>query len=401
MKLQVHGRLVLVVGVLAAAALSVLPSTSASAVDLADGVVVVSSSQYTSADYLYIVGEVRNDTAGNVRFVRVTATYFNETGGVLGTDFSYTVHDILVPGQKSPFRVMRNIPPGYARYELAVQYSATSNIPVPPLAILSTREWTDSLGSLWLVGEVQNTTATTLQYVKVIITLYDLTGTVVNAEYHYAYIDPLLPGQKSPFKALFFSGPMAYETRTISTAADISSSQPPNLRSTNVTHYVDTWGWLHFAGLVRNDGVADAKFVRAIVTLYDGAGNVVNCDYGYTDPSTIPAAGAAAFEVIFMGNYAGWSSYALYPPESAEPLPTPTATGTAVPTSTRTATATNTSTATRTPTSTPTQTATDTPTQTPTQTPTGTATATPTEIPSRFLIYLPVLTRQSGAASGL
>lgn len=208
MGLQARAKRFIVGSVLVAAALSVLLCVRASAVDLADGVVVVSSSQYQSGDYLYVVGEVRNDTAGNVRFVRIPGTYFNESGGVLGTDCSYTEHDVLIPGQNSPYVIVRTTPPGYSRYELAVQYSTTTEVPVPPLAILSTREWTDSLGDLWLAGEVQNTTASTLKYVKVIVTLYDLAGTVVNVDYTYAYVDQLLPGQKSPFKTVFFSGPM-------------------------------------------------------------------------------------------------------------------------------------------------------------------------------------------------
>ncbi len=356
MRLQICAKRLLVVCMLVAAASLAALCVGASAGELAEGVVVVSSSQFVFGDYLYIVGEVRNDTAGNVQSVRVTATYFNETGGVLGTGLSYTQHDILTPGQVSPFRIAHTPPPGYSRCELAVQYSTTTEAPMPPLTILSTREWTDSTGSLWLVGEVQNTTASTLQYVKLAITLYDLTGTVTNADYTYASINPLLPGQKSPFRTYLIAGPTDYVTRTISTNVSISSSEPLNLRCVNVTHWVDSYGWPHFAGQVQNDGTAEAKFVQVVLTLYDDDGHIVNCDYGYTSPTTIPAGGVAAFEVYFAGNFAGWSSYALYPPESAVPIPT--ATGT------------------------------------------PTATVTPVLTPTRFRVYMPILVRSGGTQIG-
>lgn len=387
MRLQAHAKRLLVGFVLVATAFSVALYVGSSTSALADGVVILSSSEYQSGDYLYIVGEARNDTAGNVRFVRVTATYFNDSGGVLGTDYSYTKHDVLIPGQISPFKILRETPPGYDHYELAVQYSSTTQVPVPPLAIPSTREWTSSIGSLWLAGEVQNTTASTLEYVKLVITLYDPSGTVVNVDYCYAYIDLLLPGQKSPFKTVFSSGPVEYASRSISSDAETSTDEPPNLRSINVTHYIGQWGWPHFAGQVQNDGGTESRSVQAIVTLYDDAGRIVNCDYDYTDPSTIPGGSAAAFEVIFTSDFEGWSSYALYPPESAVPVPTLTRTSTPVPTHTRTATPTRTRTPTRTSTGTATRTATL------TQTPTSTATRTPTQAPSRFVVYLPILMR--------
>ncbi len=104
-------------------------------------------------------------------------------------------------------------------------------------------------------------------------------------------------------------------------------------------------------------------------------------------------------------NFIFVDALALYPDESAPPLPTPTPlppTATPIPTSTPTATATATSTptptATPTATATPTPTATSTPTATPTHTPTPTLTPspTPTATPSPTPTLTPTATPTPG-----
>jgi hypothetical protein len=339
-----------------------------------------------SGSYLYIVGEVRNNTAGNVRFVRISAVYYNGVGAVIGTTASYTEHDILEAGRVSPFDIMRETPPGYASYALAVEYSTTTQSPVPQLAILSTREWHDSLNTFWIVGEVQNTTGSSLKFVQPIITLYNQAGTVINVTYAFASIDILEPGQKSPFKALFLSGPTDYVTRTISTDAVLTSDVPPNLRTVGVSHYTDQFGWLHFAGQVQNLGAVPVQYPEVVLTLYDADGRIVNCDYDYTGPTTVPAGGTAAFEILLFDRFAGWTSYAIYPPEGAlTPTQTPTSIVIASPTATQTGA----------PTAAATPTSTASPTVTVSFAPTSTATLEParTLTPPRVL-YLPLVVRR-------
>ena len=367
---------------------SLPPAASAGA----EGVEVLSSSHFRSGDSLYIVGEVRNNTSGNVHFVRVAATYYNVSGAVLGTALSFTYHDVLTPGQVSPFDLTRSYLPGFSYYELAVGYSTTARQPPQQLAILSSREYTDPYGDRWLVGELQNTTADSLELVKLITTLYDAAGRVINVDYTYSHIGLLPPGQKSPFSTCFLAGPTAYVTRTLSTDGQVTTDIPPDLQTASVTHYVDALNRLHFAGQVQNLGTADEDWVEVVLTLYDQWGSVVNCDWDYTDPYTIPAGGSGVFEMILYSDYENWTSYALYPPESPPPTPTPTstptqtATGAWAPTQTATGTWTPTLTATGTPTATPTvpplPTATPTPTGTPAPTPTPTGTPAPTPTPS-------------------
>lgn len=314
--------------------LVVLPlSGSSSAGSSAAGVNVLSSSSYSSGSYLYIVGEARNDTASNVRFVRLTATYYDGIGAVLGTTSAYTQHDTLIPGQVSPFKITRATPAGFASYTLAVEYSTTTASPVPPLPVLSSRTWIATPGGLWVAGEIQNSTASNCKSVKIILTLYNAAGTVINVAYTSSTIDILLPGQKAPFRTSLSTGPTDFVTRTITTDARFTTDVPPNLRTISLNHHTDHLGWLHFAGQVQNLGAAPVANEDVVITLYDATGTLVNCATDPTDPSTIPAGGTAEFEVLFYSQFDGWTSYAIYPAESAA-LPTATPTATPGPTPT-------------------------------------------------------------------
>jgi len=55
--------------------------------------------------------------------------------------------------------------------------------------------------------------------------------------------------------------------------------------------------WLYVRGEILNKGTTDAKFVKAVITLYDQYGNVIGAMATYTNPSTVPAGGYAPFTV--------------------------------------------------------------------------------------------------------
>ena len=65
---------------------------------------ILSDNNYVaSTGSLHIVGEVINESYQPVRFVEITATFYDANNGVIGTDFTYTSPSTLQPGQKAPF----------------------------------------------------------------------------------------------------------------------------------------------------------------------------------------------------------------------------------------------------------------------------------------------------------
>jgi len=54
---------------------------------------------------LDIDGEIQNNGTESLDFVRVTATFYDETNSILGSDFTYTEPNTLEPGQTAPFKL--------------------------------------------------------------------------------------------------------------------------------------------------------------------------------------------------------------------------------------------------------------------------------------------------------
>lgn len=79
-----------------------VPTVTAGKVD------VKSEKKKTEYGYTKIVGEVINNTSKPVEFVKVTATFYDASGGVIATGFTYagdTASTQLEPGKTTPFEV--------------------------------------------------------------------------------------------------------------------------------------------------------------------------------------------------------------------------------------------------------------------------------------------------------
>jgi len=170
---------------------------------------------------------------------------------------------------------------------------ATATPAIPPLEILSHQSYTDG-GWFHVVGEVQNNSETAMDFVKIVITLYDESGGVVGTDFTYTELDVIPPGGKAPFSSGTdeFGDVASYEVQVQGSECDT-----PDQVLEVVSHdsYVDG-GWLHVRGEVKNSGEADQEFVKIVVTLYDASGAVVGADFSYTDLDVIPAGGTAPFE---------------------------------------------------------------------------------------------------------
>jgi len=81
----------------------------------------------------------------------------------------------------------------------------------------------------------------------------------------YVFIEVLRPGQRAPFGLYVTSGPTVFASYALSTEAEVTTYEPPNLRSLNVTHYIHQ-GELYFAGEVENLESTEAEAVQAFLT---------------------------------------------------------------------------------------------------------------------------------------
>jgi hypothetical protein len=72
------------------------------------GISILSSSSFMDdIGYYYVIGEVKNNSPkDSMNFVKITSTFYDDTGKVVGTDFTYTNVDVLRPAQKSSFEII-------------------------------------------------------------------------------------------------------------------------------------------------------------------------------------------------------------------------------------------------------------------------------------------------------
>ena len=171
----------------------------------ADSVTVISSSGFTDSigDY-HIVGEVQNTGSNTVDYVQITATYYNTNNQVVDTQFSFASLSYMQPGAKSPFDIIETtstLVPQISTNKLQVT-STTSGSITQGLEITSNSSYTDSIGDVHIVGQIQNTGSATSSATEIFATCYDSSGMVVDTGLTFANPQDISPGGTSPFEII-------------------------------------------------------------------------------------------------------------------------------------------------------------------------------------------------------
>jgi hypothetical protein len=75
--------------------------------DSAVAKIILNKIKYRSDKFSdYISGQIMNVGNGTAESIQVIFTYYDKTGNVIGSDYTYANQDSLKPGQKSPFNQM-------------------------------------------------------------------------------------------------------------------------------------------------------------------------------------------------------------------------------------------------------------------------------------------------------
>jgi hypothetical protein len=166
--------------------------------------------------------------------------------------------------------------------------------------ILSHSSFYDSLNTLWVVGEVENTGDIATQFTKVTATFYNSSNQVVAVETGYTEIDVLLPGRKSPFDIMLSEsdGSLKVYNYSLTVSWDnYAAGKPLALQILSNSSRIDELGYMHVLGEIKNTGSLTARFTKAIATIYDANGTVVGEASSYTEPSDINSNQTAAFDI--------------------------------------------------------------------------------------------------------
>lgn len=166
--------------------------------------------------------------------------------------------------------------------------------------ILSHTSYMDSFGYLHVVGEVQNVGDVAVKHVKIVVTFYDSSHVVIATDSSYSELDVILPSRKSPFDILFTETAQIPRIDHYSLTVTLSTtvSKPIGIQILSNSSYVDRWGYLHVVGEIKNIGSIRTTYVKIIATFYDSSGNVVDCDFAYSDPDELEPGQVAPFDIM-------------------------------------------------------------------------------------------------------
>jgi hypothetical protein len=160
---------------------------------------------------LTIVGEVRNDSALDVGETAVAATFYDADGQVIGEVGSPTLLSTLTPGIRSPFILTLPRPAGVANYSLrATGRPVTLAEADGSLVVVNTRRFEDTTGFYHIAGVVQNRESQKVEQARVIVTLYDRSGRVINVGFAYPQPSALAPGDRADFDVTFTYYPKVF-----------------------------------------------------------------------------------------------------------------------------------------------------------------------------------------------
>jgi hypothetical protein len=199
---------------------------------------------------------------------------------------------------------------------LSLSYPATEamgQLTTPPaqeptndgVLILGSSQISTDFGSTYIVGEVRNNLSDVVEYVQIVGSFYDSSGLLIDTDFTYTDLDYLRPAEKSPFKLIISDESVASRIDNYTLSVDwepVYANASTVAAATVLTiqegeQRIGEFGWYEVVGEVVNGGTDSTEYVKVVATFYDEAGQVINTDFTYTDPSDLAAGQSAPFEL--------------------------------------------------------------------------------------------------------
>jgi LysM repeat protein len=161
-------------------------------------------------------------------------------------------------------------------------------------------------GSLWCMGEVVNSTESSIENVQLRITLHNSAGQELIGGDVYTALDLIPSGQRAPFGILFSSPPDSFDRLFAIPVRAEASDEPFNRYAALEVSQIEAnpAGTLfEVNGQVTNPGQQAATSITVVVTTYNAEGQVTGFRQ-FRLPDDLPAGESADFAMSLMP-YAG------------------------------------------------------------------------------------------------
>jgi hypothetical protein len=159
--------------------------------------------------------------------------------------------------------------------------------------------YTDSIGAVWVVGEVHNGLGVPVEFVEVTANFY-LGATLVDTETGYADLRAIPASGTSSFSVLEVDPPAFDSVQYAVTDYDTGNYEPviSGLDAAITNTYVDSIDYTHIVGTVTNNSSQTYEYVEVYVASYNAAGDVVGVDSTFTEPDTLAPGQSGTFEAL-------------------------------------------------------------------------------------------------------
>lgn len=176
--------------------------------------------------------------------------------------------------------------------------------PTPlPMEVINVFLSDTSIGGLFVLGEVVNTSGQALEQVRVDVTLVDDAGAeITNAESLIA-LDLLDPDKKAPFAILFGETPAKFARfRAFVTHAVPAyvGSYYRDLEVRDLKNEGDRYASYTVSGTIANIGPEEASNVQVILTAYDALGRVIATRKVEPEYNVVPQGSATNFSAVLV-----------------------------------------------------------------------------------------------------
>jgi LysM repeat protein len=173
--------------------------------------------------------------------------------------------------------------------------------PPLPVQVEHAARYQTPVGSVWVLGEVFNSTDQPIENVQVRVSLIDVTGTEVDSALPFVALDTIPPGGRVPFSVLFESPPVnVIDFQAFVVRADPAYTHNTRYATLEVSDLQTKQEGTQYrvSGKVTNTGATNVAGAQTVITLYDDKGHVTGFRQYALPDDQLGSGGVVAFDVL-------------------------------------------------------------------------------------------------------
>ncbi len=268
-----------------------------------------------------LTGELVNNGSEPVAIHGLAAATFDKDGKMVSADYSDVLIHYLDPGKVGPFRISMNAPKDGADVKDYTLYTDVETTDTQDFLMSAKDDLTDISeffdvnGNYHIAGEMTSSADQDVT-VRLLVTLYDKNGNVLDASYADDPFTSLAPKETVPYEFSLW-GPVASKKGTYDAFEKWKIQVDPSLTFPTSTQMVDLTSSVSdesnsfdtvegtFNGTVKNTSGSDLKSIMIVVGIYGkkgekDAGKLLTTGYAYADFQDTLANGKSAQYTVYV-----------------------------------------------------------------------------------------------------